>query len=70
MSNPQSKEPSEAKLPSRQREWPEHLRSGETLRDQAAGQGRPAQSIYQAGKRLRRRAVIEPRVRRRCTRVH
>ena len=40
MSNPRSKEPSEAKLTSRQREWLGHLRacerSGETLKDYAA----------------------------------
>lgn len=64
-----SKEPSEARLTPGQREWLEHLRaaerSGETIKDYAARRGLSVQSLYQAGKRLRRLGVIEPCVRRR-----
>jgi hypothetical protein len=63
-----TKEPSEARLTVRQREWLGHLRAaeraGETIKAYAAQQGLSVQSLYQAGKRLRRRGVIEPRVRR------
>ena len=64
-----SKEPSEAALTPGQREWLQHLRaaerSGETIKDYAARRGLSVQSLYQAGKVLRRLGVIDPCVRRR-----
>ncbi len=64
-----SMEPSEVRLTPGQRKGLQHLRaaerSGETIKGYAARQGVPVQSLYQAGKRLRRLGVIEPRVRRR-----
>ncbi len=64
-----SMEPPEARLTSGQRKWLGHLRaaerSGETIKDYAARRGLSVQSLYQAGKRLRRLGVIEPCVRRR-----
>ncbi len=64
-----SKEPSEAALTPGQHEWLQHLRaaarSGETIKEYAARRGLSVQSLYQAGKRLRRLGVIEPRTPRR-----
>ncbi len=52
-----------------QRKWLEHLRaaalSGGTIKEYAARRSLSVQSLYQAGKRLRRLGVIEPCVRRR-----
>ncbi len=73
MSTRRSKGPSERRLTARQREWLGHLRaaehSGETIKDYAARRGLSVQSLYQAGKRLRRLGVLEPRVRRRRKRA-
>ena len=61
-----SKEPSEAALTPGQHEWLQHLRaaerSGETIKEYAARRSLSVQSLYQAGKRLRRLGVLEPRV--------
>jgi hypothetical protein len=69
MSTRRSKGPSERRLTARQREWLGHLRaaehSGETIKEYAARRGLSVQSLYQAGKRLRRLGVLEPRVQRR-----
>jgi hypothetical protein len=69
MSTRRSKVPAETRLSLRQREWLEHLRaarrSGETIKDYAARRGLPVQTLYQAGKRLRRLGMLEPRNRRR-----
>ncbi len=66
MSTRRSKGPSERRLTARQREWLGHLRaaehSGETIKDYAARRSLSVQSLYQAGKRLRRLGVLEPRV--------
>ncbi len=69
MSTRRSKGPSERRLTARQREWLGHLRAaehlGETIKEYAARRSLSVQSLYQAGKRLRRLGVIEPCVRRR-----
>lgn len=56
------------KLTRKQREWLRHLRachrSGSRVKDYAAKHGIPAQSLYQAAKRLRARGVLEPSGRR------
>jgi DNA-binding transcriptional MocR family regulator len=71
MPDRRAKEPSEVRLTARQREWLGHLRaaerSGETIQAYAAAHGLSVQSLYQAGKRLRRRGVLEPRIQRRGT---
>jgi hypothetical protein len=63
------REPSEVRLTARQREWLGHLRAaeraGETIKAYAAREGLSVQSLYQAGKRLRCRGVLQPRIRRR-----
>ena len=68
-----SKEPSEAALTPGQRKGLQHLRavqrSGETIKEYAARRGLSVQSLYQAGKRLRRLGVLEPRVGRRRERA-
>jgi hypothetical protein len=52
-----------------QRKWLGHLRaaerSGGTIKEYAAGRSLSVQSLYQAGKRLRRLGVLESRTRRR-----
>ena len=57
-----------ARLTKRQREWLRHLRacqrSGKRVKDYAAEQGIPVQSLYQAAKRLRKRGVLAPSGRR------
>ena len=62
-----SMEPPEARLTPGQCKGLQHLRaaerSGETIKGYAARQGVPVQSLYQAGKRLRRLGVLEPRAR-------
>ena len=64
-----SRESSEPRLTPGQRRWLEHLRtaerSGGTIKEYASRRGLSVQSLYQAGKRLRRLGVIEPRIRRR-----
>jgi hypothetical protein len=64
-----SEEPAEARLTPAQHEWLQHLRaakrSGETIKDYAARRGLRVQALYEAGKRLRRLGVLEPRTRRR-----
>jgi hypothetical protein len=64
-----SREPDEAGLTPAQRKWLGHLRaaerSGGTIKEYAARRGLSIQSLYQAGKRLRRLGVLEPRARRR-----
>ena len=59
----------ESALTARQREWLRHLRacerSGETIQGYAARRGLSVQSLYQAGKRLRRRGVLASRSERR-----
>ncbi len=73
ISTRRSEGPSERRLTARQREWLGHLRaaerSGETIKGYAARQSVSVQSLYQAGKRLRRLGVLEPRVRRRRKRA-
>jgi hypothetical protein len=73
MSKGRSKEPTESRLTPGQRRWLRHLRaaerSGETIKDYAARHGLSVQSVYQAGKRLRRLGVIKPRVVRRLEAV-
>jgi hypothetical protein len=63
-----SKEPSGARLTPAQREWLGHLRaaerSGGTIKEYAVRRSLSVQSLYQAGKRLRRLGVLEPRARR------
>jgi hypothetical protein len=63
-------EGSEAALTARQREWLRHLRacerSGDTVKDYASRRGLSVQSLYQAGKRLRRRGVLASRPQRRA----
>ena len=69
MPSERRKKGSEARLSPGQREGLGHLRaaerSGETIKDYAARRGLSVQSLYQAGKRLRRLGVLEPRIRRR-----
>ncbi len=69
MSTRRSKGPSERRLTARQREWLGHLRAaehlGETIKEYAARRSLSVQSLYQAGKRLRRLGALEPRARRR-----
>ncbi len=64
-----AKEPAEARLTPGQRKWLRHLRaaerSGETIKEYASRRALSVQSLYQAGKRLRRLGVIEPRLQRR-----
>ncbi len=68
-----SMEPSEVRLTPGQRKSLGHLRaaerSGGTIKDYAAQRGLSVQSLYQAGKRLRRLGVLEPRVQRRRERA-
>ncbi len=65
----QAKEPAEARLTPGQRQWLRHLRtaerSGGTIKEYASQRGLSVQSLYQAGRRLRRLGVIEPRLQRR-----
>jgi hypothetical protein len=53
-----------------QQKWLQHLRaaerSGGTIKDYAARKSLPVRSLYQAGKRLRRLGLLEPRVRRKA----
>ena len=69
MPTQRSEEASEARLTPGQRRWLQHLRaverSGGTIKDYAARRSLSVQSLYQAGKRLRRLGVIEPRAPRR-----
>ncbi len=64
-----SMEPPEARLTPGHRKWLQHLRaagrSGGTIKEYAARRGLSVQSLYQAGKHLRRLGVIEPRTPRR-----
>ena len=73
MGTRRAKEPAEARLTLRQRKWLRHLRaaerSGGTIKKYASQRGVSVQSLYQAGKRLRRLGVLEPRVRRRRKRA-
>lgn len=56
------------RLTKTQRHWLRHLRachrSGSRVKDYAAQQGIPVQSLYQAAKRLRKRGLLEPSGRR------
>lgn len=69
MTDPQSEGLPEARLTARQRGWLRHLRacerSGETIKAYARREGLSLQTLYQAGKRLRRLGVLEPRTPRR-----
>ena len=73
MSNRRSREPFAAELSVGQREWLQHLRaaerSGVTIKAYAAAHGLSVHSLYAAGKRLRHRGLLEPRIRRRSTGV-
>ena len=64
-----SRGPTGARLTLAQRKWLGHLRaaerSGGTIKEYAAGRSLSVQSLYQAGKRLRRLGVLESRTRRR-----
>jgi len=56
--------PAERALTARQRHWLGHLRaierSGKRVKDYAAEQGIPVQTLYQAAKRLRKQGRLPP----------
>lgn len=66
----QKTSPAERALTARQRHWLRHLRaierSGKRVKDYAAEQGIPVQTLYQVAKRLRKQGLLPPSGRRRA----